>query len=99
LKKLLCFGERVWERLRGVMEKEGWGGDVCRQAELPRCPDGRVSENEEPLPEDHHCLEIKSPEPTWWEREHWDEIYDERHLWGDLSCDALRELSKLLGKG
>jgi hypothetical protein len=99
LKKLLCFGEGVWWELRGVVTKEGWIGDVRRQPTLWRDPHGRVSKSEEPLPEDHRCLEIESPEPTWWELEHWDEIYDDRHWWGDLSRETQRELSKLLGKG
>jgi hypothetical protein len=99
LKKLLCFGKGVWRELRGEVAKEGWGGEVQRQVVRWRDLDERVSKHEEPLPEDRRCLEIESPEPTWWEQEHWDEIYDERRSWGDLSREARRELRKLLRKG
>lgn len=99
MKKLLCFGERVWEELRGVVEKEGWGGDVRRPAALWRSQDEQLTKNKEHLVEDGRCLEIDPPEPTWWEREHWNEIYDERRSWGDLSREAQRDLRKLLGKG
>jgi hypothetical protein len=99
LKRLLCFREGVWGKLRGAVEKEGWGGEVRRPAALYRSQDERIDRNEEYPPEDHRCLEIDPPEPTWWELAHWGEIYDERRTWGDLSHEARRELRKLLGKG
>jgi hypothetical protein len=104
LKKLLCFGERVWERLRGVVEKEGWGwvevggGEVRRPAvswidQLDSAP-----EDTESLEEDHRCLEISYRRLNWWETEHWSEICDERGLWGDLSRQDQKKLDKLKGR-
>lgn len=99
MKKLLCFGERLWEELRGVVEKEGWGGDVRQPAFLKRDQEMRVAEEREFLEEDRRCLDIFQRRFPWWEVEHWGEIYDERRSWGDLSREAKRELRKLLGKG
>ena len=99
LKKLLCFGKGVWQELRGVAAKEGWGGEVQRPAVFERRPKKRISKGEEYPLDDYRCLEIESPEPTWWEQEHWDEIYDERRSWGDMSRETQRELRKLFGKG
>ena len=100
VKKLLCFGEGVWEELRGVVEEEGWGGDVSQPAALWRIQDEQRAEDEGDLAEeDHRCLEIDHPEPTWWDLEHWNEIYDERRCWGDLSRESQRYLRKLLGTG
>jgi len=82
-----------------VVEKEGWGWVVRQPAALWHGQDERINKNEEPLPEDPRCLEIDPPEPTWWELEHWDEIYDERRWWGDLNRETKRDLRKLLGKG
>lgn len=99
MKRLLCFGERVWGELRGVVEKEGWGGDVRQPACLKQDQDVRVPEDGESLEEDRRCLEISPRRFPWWEVEHWGEIYDERRSWGDLSREGQRALNKLLGKG
>jgi hypothetical protein len=99
LKKLLCFGERVWGELRGVVEKEGWGGAVRRPACSKQDHNVRVPEDGENLEEDRRCLEIFQRRFPWWEVEHWGEIFDERRLWGDLSREDQRALNRLLGKG
>lgn len=88
LKKLLCFGEGVWGKLRGVVEKERWGGDVRRPARLKRDHTMRVAEEVESLKEDRRCLDIYQRRIPWWEAEHWGEIFDERRSWGELSHAA-----------
>jgi hypothetical protein len=98
LKKILCLGERVWEELREVVEKEGWGGDVWQPAALPVYEDEEGIEDGEPFPEDHRCLEIALHRLPWWEVEHWEEIHDETRCWGDLSREDQRTLRKLLGR-
>ncbi len=82
------------------MEKERWGGAVRQPATLWGGQNERISKNGEPLAEeDHRCLEIELFDPAWWELEHWDEIYDERRSWSDLSREDQRALKRLLGKG
>jgi hypothetical protein len=98
LKKLLCFGERVWEELRGVVAKGGWGRAVRR----PTCPrldqDEGTAEERESVEADCRCLEISQGRMPWWEVQHWDEIYEERRSWSDLSPEDQRTLRKLLGR-
>ena len=101
LKKLLCFGEGVWEVLLGVVGKERWGGDVRvrRPASFQLGQDDEVPEESGNVEGDHRCLDITQRQLLWWEVEHWDEIYDERRSWGDLSRESQRNLTKLLGRG
>ena len=84
--------------LRGVVEKEGWGWAVRQPASSKLEEDKGAAEEQEALEEDHRCLEIYHKRSPWWEIEHWDEIYDERRSWGDLSREDQRELNKLLGR-
>ena len=85
-------GKEVW----------GWGevggGEVQRLASFWIDHVDSAQEEAENLDENHRCLEISNRRLDWWEIEHWDEIYDERHSWGDLSREDQRELNKLLGK-
>jgi hypothetical protein len=100
LRKLLCFGEEVWRDLRGVLGREVRGGDGRRRR--PAVPEavcidleGREEGSEGP----GASIEIELSEElfSWWEVERWDEIYEERLLWGDLSHEGKRILRKLLG--
>jgi hypothetical protein len=97
LKKLLCFGERVWEELREAVENEGWGGDVWQPAVL--CPEPTEEPIEdEILADNSRCLDISLNRLPWWEVAHWAEIHDERRSWSDLSSEDQRTLRKLLGR-
>ena len=83
-----------------MVGKEIWGGDGQRRrppvSEIaPRAIENLSDDDEAPST----SLGIELPEEllSWWEMERWDEIFDERVLWGDLSPEGKRTLRKLLG--
>jgi hypothetical protein len=93
LKRLLCFGEGTWRKLRGVVGKKGRGRAIVRPKAQP--PDLQADEPFDP--EDEHSLDLPVSDLNlrlavlnWWEVARWHEVPDEGSLWGDPSPDAVR---------
>jgi hypothetical protein len=99
LRKLVCFGEEVWRELRGLMKGKKLGGDeVERRPVVPEAVPVDPEERAEDFEVSGTSIEIDLPEEllSWWKVERWEEIFDERLLYDDLSHEGKRTLRKLL---
>ena len=47
---------------------------------------------------DARPVELATPRLPWWEIEHWEDVYDETRLWGDLTQEEMQVLKTLLGR-
>jgi len=95
LERLLCIGEGVWEEVLGLVEME-WSGD--RAVGAPEPFDIEDFAEEEEFEESNRCLQISSAKHPWWQKQHWEDVRDENTIWGDLSRESQRELTKLKGR-
>ena len=94
--RLLCISRAIWEEILDVVEGIGLVGGM----EMPEAPDLEVlvEEEDEQLETVHVCLQINQARFPWWERENWEDVWDEERGWGDLSRNGQRELTKLTGR-
>ena len=81
------------------MGRKDFGGDGDeRRPIIPETVPVDLGERQEVEEALGTSIEIDLPEEliSWWEVERWEEIFDERLLWGDLSHEGKRTLRKLL---
>jgi hypothetical protein len=105
-RKLRCFGVATWKRLKqltsqGARAKQRQKSESRPETDLRDRRSGKHRSVERTDPNARSraaALELPEPRRGWWEIEHWDAIYDEERLWGELSLDHQRELKTLLGK-
>jgi hypothetical protein len=98
LKRLLVFGERVWEELLGVAGREEKRARAGARATAPPSPVPAVLHDdvEQNEPEPALCLAVELEVSEWWELEHWNEIPDESSIWGDPDPETARIAAELL---
>jgi hypothetical protein len=95
--RLLCISKEIWEEMLDVMEGVvGPGGGVEIQ-EVPDLED-LIEEEEDEQEQDRGCLQISQRRHPWWERDKWEDVWDEAKGWGDLGRNEQRELIKLKGR-
>ena len=97
MERLLCIGEEVWEEILGLVEME-WSGDGAAGAPEPFDIEDLTGEEDEEFEEGSRCLQISSAKHPWWQKRHWEDVSDENTIWGDLSRESQRELTKLKGR-
>lgn len=95
--RLLCVSRSIWEELLDTVEGLWRGGGDADVPEIPDLEDLLEEESNE-QGEPGGCLEISQRRHPWWEREHWEGIWDEARGWGDLDRIGQRELRKLTGR-
>ena len=81
----------------GLVEMEGLGGGGIGVPE-PFDIEDLAGEEDEEFEEGNRCLQISSAGHPWWQKQHWEDVCDENTIWGDLSKDSQRELTKLKGR-
>ncbi len=76
-------------------EKEVWGEDIW-EPELFSIEE----EIEEEIIDNVRGVdsEISYRQQLWWEKQHWNDILDERKRWGDLNKENQNKLIKLIGR-
>ena len=95
--RLLCIEERVWEKILDVVEElrlrenREYVSDICSLELL-------IEEGNDEFETGNDCLQITEDRHPWWEKEHWGELLDERKLWGDITRESQRKLTKLKGR-
>jgi len=99
LKRLLCFRESVWRKLRVVARRQ----ERARAAARAKRPSAEPAVLEpavfdvEDRPENPPLrldLDIRGCE--WWQIERWNEIPDECSIWGDPSPETTRVATELM---
>ena len=105
VRKLLCFGSETWRLLRHLCagrwrEERRWGQprpDVRNERRKGAALRRRPGESEiVRAMEVRSLLEVPVPIPTWWEIEHWEEVWDEDRFWEEISADLRQRLKELL---
>ena len=99
LKRLLCFRESVWGKLRVVVERQ----ERARAAARAKMPSAEpvvlepaaayVEERPQGPP---LCLDFDIQVTEWWELQRWNEISDEYSIWGDPSPETTRVAAELM---
>ena len=94
--RLLCISREIWEKILDVVERVGPGGSE----EILEVPDLEelIEEKEYELETVDGCLQISQTRLPWWERENWQDVWDEAKGWGELSQSAQRELTRMIGE-
>jgi len=97
LERLLCIGEGAWEEVLGLAEMEQSGGGAVGAPE-PFDIEDFAGEEDEEFEEGNRCLQVSSAKHPWWQKQHREDVRDENTIWGDLSRDSQRKLTKLKGR-
>ncbi len=101
LARLVCLGVDGWDELVGVVKASGVYRAVevvARAVEEPETEELELpaAGSNELSPGYHGIAFEPDAGQAWWEIERWDEIPEERTVWGDLSAQGRRRLKELL---
>ena len=99
LKRLLCFRESVWGKLRVVVKRQERARAAAR-AKMPSA-EPALLEPAAAYVEDRPqgtplCLDLDIRVCEWWQIERWNEIPDECSIWGDPSPETARIAAELM---
>ena len=96
IKRLVCFGEKAWLKLKKVKERKGSGGGekgYCHKARGAKKA-GYGSKGKE---REAGYLKIDGVRvDSWWKKEKWDMVTDPENPFGDITGEEARKLREIL---